>query len=190
MSTLGFPLGGKTGTTNDYKDAWFIGFSPDLVVGVWVGFDRPRTMGEGESGGRLTAPIFRDFMMVALKDKPALPFRIPEGVRLVEVDADSGCLPAPDTRLIIIEAFKPGTEPTERCAASYTADGYRVDYASAVSGDESGAAVVDPSGTGASPGEFIPPADGSGTFLGESQPGDPTQPKPPEGELTLKDGIF
>ncbi|HVK82232.1 MAG TPA: PBP1A family penicillin-binding protein, partial [Verrucomicrobiae bacterium] len=65
IAALGFPLGGKTGTTNDYKDAWFIGFSPDLVVGVWAGFDTPRNMGEGETGGRISAPIFRDFMREA-----------------------------------------------------------------------------------------------------------------------------
>ncbi|MBL8543144.1 MAG: PBP1A family penicillin-binding protein [Hyphomonadaceae bacterium] len=118
IAALGFPLGGKTGTTNDYKDAWFIGFSPDLVVGVWAGFDRPRTMGEGETGGRLAAPIFRDFMREALRDSQPAPFRIPAGVRLVRIDAMTGLLPSPTTTQTILEAFRPGTEPTRDVATS------------------------------------------------------------------------
>ncbi len=118
VNALGFPLGGKTGTTNDYKDAWFIGFSPDLVVGVWAGFDRPRTMGEGETGGRISAPIFRDFMREALRDTQPAPFRIPAGVRLVRIDAMTGLLPSPTTTNTILEAFRPGTEPTRDVASS------------------------------------------------------------------------
>jgi len=108
---VGKPLAGKTGTTNDYVDALFMGFSPDLVVGVWVGFDEPRTLGDGEAGGSVAAPIFTEFMTAALEDKPALPFRIPPGVRLVEIDAETGELPGPESRRIITEAFRPGTEP-------------------------------------------------------------------------------
>jgi len=108
---VGKPLAGKTGTTNDYKDALFFGFSPDLVVGVWVGYDEPKSLGEGEAGGSVAAPIFTDFMEAALADEPALPFRIPSGVRLVEIDARTGELPGPGTDDIIIEAFRPGTEP-------------------------------------------------------------------------------
>lgn len=113
VNTLGYPLGGKTGTTNDYRDAWFVGFSPDLVVGVWVGFDQPRSMGDGETGARIPAPIFRDFMRVALQDTPPLPFRIPSGVRLVRVDATTGLLPGADSTNTILEAFRPDTEPTQ-----------------------------------------------------------------------------
>ncbi|MEM7766371.1 MAG: penicillin-binding protein 1A [Pseudomonadota bacterium] len=108
---VGKPLAGKTGTTNDYKDALFYGFSPDLVVGVWVGFDEPKSLGNGEAGGAVAAPIFTDFMEAALADEPALPFRIPPGVRLVEIDARTGELPGPATDDIIMEAFRPGTEP-------------------------------------------------------------------------------
>ncbi len=108
---VGKPLAGKTGTTNDYKDALFFGFSPDLAVGIWVGFDEPRTLGEGEAGGSVAAPIFTDFMEVALKDEPALPFRMPPGVRLVRIDAATGELPGPATDVTILEAFRPGTEP-------------------------------------------------------------------------------
>lgn len=108
---VGKPLAGKTGTTNDYIDALFMGFSPDLVVGVWVGFDEPRTLGDGEAGGSVAAPIFTEFMSKALEESPALPFRIPPGVRLVEIDAETGKLPSPTTTKRITEAFRPGTEP-------------------------------------------------------------------------------
>jgi penicillin-binding protein 1A len=118
VNSLGFPLGGKTGTTNDYKDAWFIGFSPDLVVGVWAGFDQPRDMGEGETGGRIAAPIFRDFMREALRDTPPAPFRIPAGARLVRVDYQSGGLPTAQTTQTILEAFRPDTEPTREVSSS------------------------------------------------------------------------
>jgi len=118
VGSLGIPLGGKTGTTNDYRDAWFIGFSPDLVVGVWAGYDTPRDMGEGETGGRIAAPIFRDFMREALRDTPATPFRIPAGVRLVRVDAMTGMLPNSETTQTILEAFRPDTEPTRDVSSS------------------------------------------------------------------------
>lgn len=118
IAQLGYPLGGKTGTTNDYRDAWFIGFSPDLVVGVWAGFDRPRDMGEGETGGRISAPIFRDFMREALRETQPTPFRIPAGVRLVRIDAMTGQLPSGETQTTILEAFRPGTEPTREISSS------------------------------------------------------------------------
>ena len=79
IKAVGKPLAGKTGTTNDEKDAWFVGFSPDLAVGVFVGYDKPRPMGRGNTGGKLAAPIFRDFMKLALQNKPAIPFRVPRG---------------------------------------------------------------------------------------------------------------
>ncbi len=110
ISALGRPLGGKTGTTNDYLDAWFMGFSPDLVAGVYVGFDTPRPL-NGEAGGTVAAPIFKDFMAEALKDQPMVPFRIPEGVTLSPVSRITGepsYIGAPD---FILEAFRPGTEP-------------------------------------------------------------------------------
>ena len=125
VAALGFPLGGKTGTTNDYKDAWFIGFSPDLVVGIWTGFDQPRDMGEGETGGRIAAPIFREFMRVALRNAQPVPFRIPgaqscncDGVRLARVDYLTGGLPTAATTQTILEAFRPGTEPTTQVSSS------------------------------------------------------------------------
>ena len=113
VRAVGKPLAGKTGTTNDSLDAWFIGFSPDLAVGVFVGFDAPRTLGLGESGSSVAAPIFRDFMKAALKDKPAIPFRIPPGIRLVRVDAETGLVARGSGKGVILEAFKPGTEPIQ-----------------------------------------------------------------------------
>jgi penicillin-binding protein 1A len=113
IASLGVPLAGKTGTTNDSTDAWFVGFSPDLAVGVFVGFDTPRTLGSGETGSSVAVPIFQSFMATALKGKPAAPFRVPPGIRLVRVNADTGLLAAPGERNTILEAFRPGTEPTE-----------------------------------------------------------------------------
>jgi len=112
VRTVGKPLAGKTGTTNESRDAWFMGFSPDLAVGVFVGFDEPKPLGPREQGASVAAPIFRDFMTEALADRPATPFRIPPGIKLVRVDAKTG-EPAPaGDRNVILEAFKPGTEPS------------------------------------------------------------------------------
>ena len=110
ISVLGRPLGGKTGTTNDYKDAWFMGFSPDLVTGVYVGYDTPRGLAD-EAGGTIAAPIFRDFMGEVLKNEPKVPFRIPEGITLAPVNRDTGepsFIGAPN---YILEAYRSGTEP-------------------------------------------------------------------------------
>ncbi|MEO1303649.1 MAG: penicillin-binding protein 1A, partial [Pseudomonadota bacterium] len=108
---IGKPLAGKTGTTNEYVDALFFGFSPDLVVGIWTGFDTPRTLGEGEGGGSVAGVVFTEFMERALAEEAPIPFRIPPGVRLVSVDARTGELPTFGSDEIILEAFRPGTEP-------------------------------------------------------------------------------
>ncbi len=108
---VGKPLAGKTGTTNDYVDALFFGFSPDLVVGIWTGFDTPKTLGEGEGGGSVAGVIFTEFMERALEEEAGVPFRIPPGVRLVSVDAATGALPTFGSTDVILEAFRPGTEP-------------------------------------------------------------------------------
>ncbi|HYD30071.1 MAG TPA: penicillin-binding protein 1A, partial [Azospirillaceae bacterium] len=112
VAQLGKPLAGKTGTTNDAKDAWFVGFSPDLAVGLYVGFDQPRSLGDKETGGLAAVPVFKEVMADALKDKPATPFRVPPGVRLVKVNPATGHLAQPGEKGAIWEAFKPGTEPT------------------------------------------------------------------------------
>ncbi|MEE9195863.1 MAG: penicillin-binding transpeptidase domain-containing protein, partial [Alphaproteobacteria bacterium] len=112
VRTVGKPLAGKTGTTNKSFDTWFMGFSPDLAVGVFAGFDTPGTLGRGETGSSVSAPIFRDFMIEALRGQPAIPFRIPPGIRLVRVNRTTGLLAKAGERRVILEAFKPGTEPT------------------------------------------------------------------------------
>ncbi len=112
LLSLGKPLAGKTGTTNDSHDAWFMGFSPDLVVGTYIGFDQPRSLGARETGGSAAVPVFKDVMEVALKDKPATPFRVPRGLRLVRVNPENGRLAQPGERKAIWEAFVPGTEPS------------------------------------------------------------------------------
>jgi penicillin-binding protein 1A len=109
---IGKPVAGKTGTSNDSRDAWFLGFTPDLVVGVYIGFDQPKSLGSEEQGASAALPVFIDIMTKALADQPATPFRVPAGVRLVRVDAETGLLPGPDTDTVILEAFMPGTEPT------------------------------------------------------------------------------
>ncbi len=111
LNSLKRPLAGKTGTTNDSNDAWFVGFSPDLVVGLYVGFDQPRSLGGRETGGSTAVPIFESFVGEALKDKPASPFRVPKGVRLVRVDPASGQPAGFDNKRAIWEAYLPGTEP-------------------------------------------------------------------------------
>lgn len=111
IRVIGKPLAGKTGTTNDSTDAWFVGFSPDLVVGVFTGFDQPRSLGLGEEGSSVAVPIFRDFMADALKDEPGVPFRMPSGIRLVRINADTGEPAKVTDAHVILEAFKPGTEP-------------------------------------------------------------------------------
>jgi len=112
VRAVGKPLAGKTGTSNDSKDVWFMGFSPDLTVGVFFGFDQPKSLGGRETGGGVAAPVFRDFMMEALAGRPAVPFRVPPGIRLVRVDPVSGKRTSSGAGKMIYEAFKPGTEPT------------------------------------------------------------------------------
>jgi penicillin-binding protein 1A len=111
LAVLGRPIAGKTGTTNDSRDNWFIGSTPDYTIGIYVGFDEPRTLGEQETGGGTSAPVYERIARVIFKDKPPVPFRIPPGVRIVRVDHDSG-LPSSGANSID-EAFKPGTEPNE-----------------------------------------------------------------------------
>lgn len=111
IASLGRPLAGKTGTTNDAKDVWFVGFSPDLAVGLYLGFDQPRSLGAKETGGGAAVPVFKAFMAEALKDKPPVAFRVPKGMRLVKVNPATGQLAQPGEKGAIYEAFKPGTEP-------------------------------------------------------------------------------
>lgn len=120
LKELGKPIAGKTGTTNDEKDAWFIGFTPEIVVGIYLGYDKPKPMGKGSTGGLLSAPIARDFMKVAIADRPAIPFRVPAGIKLVRIDRKSGQRTSAGDGNAILEAFKPGTAPPD----GYSVAGY------------------------------------------------------------------
>ncbi len=121
---VGKPIAGKTGTTNDEKDVWFIGFSPDLAVGVYLGYDKPRHLASGATGGHIAAPIVRDFLKVALADKPAVPFRVPTGIKLIRIDPKTGMrIVAGTSGPAILEAFKPGTAPPDNYAIIGSPDG-------------------------------------------------------------------
>ena len=113
LSTMGRPIAGKTGTTNEEKDAWFVGYSSDLTVGVFVGFDRPKPMGRGSTGGGLAAPIFREFMEAALKGVPPVKFRVPDGIQLIPINRKTGLRAKKGGKGVILEAFKPGTRPPD-----------------------------------------------------------------------------
>jgi len=110
---VGKPLAGKTGTSNEAKDTWFVGFSPDLACGVFVGFDNPRTLGKYEQGATAAAPIFRDFMKGALADVPPTPFRVPPGIELISTNAITGQPTGSSDPNAVMEAFKAGTAPGE-----------------------------------------------------------------------------
>jgi penicillin-binding protein 1A len=123
LKEIGKPIAGKTGTSNEAKDLWFMGFSPDLVVGLYVGYDKPRSLGRNAQAGHTAAPIARDFMKLALADKPAIPFKIPAGIKLIRVDAKTGLRATPgDGGKTILEAFKPGTAPSDNYSAIGVAD--------------------------------------------------------------------
>ncbi|WP_114390498.1 penicillin-binding protein 1A [Notoacmeibacter marinus] len=114
LADIGFTVAGKTGTTNDEKDAWFVGFTPDLVVALYLGYDKPRPMGKGSTGGGLAVPIFKDFMSKAHEGKPNVDFKVPEGMLLIPIDRRSGMRVASNGGgNVIIEAFKPGTGPAD-----------------------------------------------------------------------------
>ena len=113
LKAIGKPVAGKTGTSNDERDAWFIGFTPDLAVGVYIGYDRPRGMGKGATGGQLAAPVVAHFMKLALKGKPATPFRVPAGIELIPIDPNTGQRAAYGDENVILEAFKPGEQPPD-----------------------------------------------------------------------------
>jgi penicillin-binding protein 1A len=114
--SLPAPIGGKTGTTNDFTDAWFIGFSPSITVGVWVGFDQKKSLGDEETGSQAAAPVFVAFMEKYLSKYPETgKFRIPSGVFMINIDKYTGKLLTPDCLYPLSEAFLPGTEPLEFC---------------------------------------------------------------------------
>ena len=106
LRNLNLNLAGKTGTTNKNMDAWFLGFTSKLVIGVYVGFDEPKSLGKYETGAKAALPVFKKFVENVVKKNEALPFRIPKNIHLVLVDLDTGLQPNIDTRKVIYESFK------------------------------------------------------------------------------------
>ena len=113
ISELGRPIAGKTGTTNDEKDAWFIGFTPNLAAGLYIGYDKPQPLGKGVTGGGLAAPIFKEFMKQALEGTPTVDFHMPEGMKLIAINRKTGMQAHEGDAGTIMEAFKPGTGPAD-----------------------------------------------------------------------------
>ncbi len=107
------PVAGKTGTTNNLYDAWFVGYTPRYITGVWVGYDQERSLGRGETGSRAASPIWLGFMQKILEKEPIRVFQVPEGVVFAKIDAETGLLPIPESKKTIFECFKEGTVPTE-----------------------------------------------------------------------------
>ena len=113
VKALKRPVAGKTGTTNNLYDAWFVGFSPRFIAGVWVGLDQEQSLGEGETGSRAASPIWLGFMQQILENEPVRVFPVPEGVVFTKIDAVTGLLPIPESKKTLFECFKEGTVPTE-----------------------------------------------------------------------------
>ncbi|MGH6734714.1 MAG: penicillin-binding protein 1A [Methyloceanibacter sp.] len=174
LKALKRPLAGKTGTTNDYKDAWFIGFTPDLAVGAYVGYDQPRSMGRSATGGGLAAPIVSDFLKVALEGVPPVPFRAPPGAMLVRVNHTTGLPARPGEGDVVLEAFKPGQAPAG-VAVAVQGEGEGLpgqefpDYPDAVEDEQ-------PPGFPSASGEDFPPP--------------PGQFPPPQGQFPPPQGQF
>ena len=108
------PIAGKTGTTNGYYDSWFIGYSPEIIAGVWIGFDSQESLGQSETGSRAALPVWRDFMKAALKDQEIKEFEIPEGIVFANIDNESGYLARADSKEVARQAFLEGTEPKQQ----------------------------------------------------------------------------
>ncbi|MBN2372760.1 PBP1A family penicillin-binding protein [bacterium] len=114
---LARPLAGKTGTTNNYIDAWFIGFSPDIVAGVWIGFDEYKSLGDMETGSKAASPVWVNFMKGYLDGKTVKDFPIPPGIEFVSIDRKTGLLATGECNDILLEAFRDGTAPKKLCKA-------------------------------------------------------------------------
>ena len=172
IKSLNRPLAGKTGTTNESKDTWFIGFSPDLVVGVFVGYDNPKPLGKRETGASIAVPIFKEFMGEALKDQPAIPFRVPPGVRNVLVNANTGARAQPGDSKVIWEAFLNGTEPGDTNDMVLDGNGLRLH-----------GRLVNPDGS-----PYVPPAVEGAVVDPNAPPSDPGAYSDADGAIAAPDG--
>ena len=121
IKALKRPVAGKTGTTNNLFDAWFLGYTPRYTTGVWVGLDQEAPLGKGETGSRAASPIWLDYMKNALEGKPARAFNVPEGIVFAKIDARTGLLPIESSEKTLFECFKEGTVPTEHTTKPDTA---------------------------------------------------------------------
>ncbi|MCG8685508.1 MAG: PBP1A family penicillin-binding protein [Desulfobacterales bacterium] len=113
VKALKRPVAGKTGTTNNLYDAWFMGYTPRYTTGVWVGLDQEAPIGKGETGSRAASPVWLDYMKNVLEGKPVRTFNVPEGIVFARIDAETGLLPIEESKETIFECFKEGTIPTE-----------------------------------------------------------------------------
>ena len=163
LKVLGRPLAGKTGTTNDEKDGWFIGFTPDLAVGAYLGFDTPQPMGHGETGGNVAAPAVRDFLKMALADQPPIAFRPPPDIKLVRVNLKTGQPTSAGDPRAFMEAFKPTEGPAPDGVVEGSPEGDAVDVSTA-----------DPAGVDTQPTAAVPPGPGPSPVKPK-----PVKPKPP-----------
>ncbi|MFT6773813.1 MAG: penicillin-binding protein 1A, partial [Paracoccaceae bacterium] len=168
LQSLGIPLAGKTGTTNDARDVWFIGFTPDIVAGCFIGYDNPRPMGRGAAGGTLCAPVFETFMKVAKNDRPVTDFQVPAEAVAVKVDRFSGARLADDATgdNVVVEAFHPEDVPR---IGEFTGDG--------VIGGDGGMGMMTDGGD--LPMQATEPAPEPTRAADGASPGRPQPPRPP-----------
>jgi penicillin-binding protein 1A len=156
------PLAGKTGTTSEATDVWFVGFTPSLVAGVWVGYDVKKSLGPAETGGRMALPLWIAFMQRILPDQPVEDFPVPDNVVTVRVNHETGFPVSPEERGAIVEYFIKGTEPAPFEVTAPPGVSPRSAQTSPPSGSASGAST--PGGAAAAespapPGSILPPAD-------------------------------
>ncbi len=123
VRALGRPAAGKTGTTNNLYDAWFIGYTPDYVTGVWVGYDQEKSLGRKETGSRAASPIWLYFMKKIHEGRPVKTFKVPKNIVFAKIDAKTGLLPGQDTKNTIFECFREGTVPTKHSKSKESVEG-------------------------------------------------------------------
>jgi penicillin-binding protein 1A len=116
VQALNRPAAGKTGTTNDMNDAWFVGYTPQYITGTWVGFDEEASIGKGETGASAAAPIWLGFMSRILEDEPVRLFQVPDDIVFARIDAETGLLPIYESKKTVFECFKEGTVPKQHTA--------------------------------------------------------------------------
>ncbi len=178
LTRLGFPVAGKTGTTNDARDAWFVGFTPDLVFGCYIGYDTPKSLGKRASGGALCGPVFEDFMRAAMADRAPRKFEAPEGVSLVKIDRRNGERVGDDVfgSNVIWEAFRSGTVPQGGDFGGADVAAVGGGFVPTIDGIGGTALQPDLAGPSASVGGFVPAGPLAPPAAGPQGQGLPAQP--------------